>query len=124
MNRILTILIAALTFTACEGPKYVGATNFYTLGKGMTEQRFIDWKKQDNGIIGGAPTSVKMFDYAGDTWKVYVFDVYKMSGTYAYVDHQEYVAFKNGLLEEYGTGELPLTLRQNPNSYSYTIKNR
>jgi hypothetical protein len=37
-------------------------------------------------------------------------------------DHQEYVAIKNGLVEEWGTGTLPITLRQNPSQIDLNIR--
>jgi len=115
-------LIVALLFFGCEGQKYVVNSNFYQLQAGMTEQEFLQWIQPNYVAQNGRPSSAKLFSFKGDKWKVYVFDLYRLDGTYAYRDHQEYVAFKNGRLEEYGTGELPLTLRQNPNQYTIITK--
>lgn len=123
MKQLLPLLFICLVLIACETQKYIGATNFYTLHQGMSEQDFLDWKKRDYSYIGGRPVNTKMFNYDGSVWKVFVFNVYANNGGACFVDHQEYVAFKNGYLVEYGTGELPLTLRQNPNSYQYDIHN-
>lgn len=125
MKKIIAICaIAILIMTACEGTKYLVSSNFYQLERGMTEKAFLEWIKPNYVAANGHPSSTKLFTYGSDTWKVYTFDIYKISGTMGYFDHREYVAFKNGRLEEYGTGDLPITIRQNPNSYNLNINNR
>ena len=115
MRNLVLILSVALIMASCTGPKYVTQTHFYTLEKGITEKQFV------SHLGGYVPTSTKMFSHGGYDWKVYVFAVHNVGYISATIDHYEYVAFKNGLMEEYGTGTLPIALRQNPNSYDVTI---
>jgi len=108
---------------------YVVRTSFYLLNRGMTKQEFIKLKGMDvqsdkKPAEGTFPTSSKTFKHAGDLWEVWVFNVYDCD-TYpslgCVVGHIEHVAFKNGILEEWGTGDLPLTIKQNPNQFQYDI---
>lgn len=126
MKKLLLILSIAIFITSCA-TYYLVNTNFYTLQRGMTKQSFISWmestQKAPNGrtVTGGTPANTKSFKYGSDVWEVWVFNVYSINhnaygmAAGASYDHQEYVAFKNGLLEEWGTGSLPITIRQNPN---------
>jgi hypothetical protein len=117
------LIIIGLILSACETTKYVTNSNFYTLQKGMTEQAFLEWIKPNYIAVNGKPATVKMFNYKGEEWKVYVFIMYNVNGSYASVSHSEHVAFVEGRLREYGTGNLPLTIQQNPNSYNLSIQN-
>jgi hypothetical protein len=114
----LIILLIVWLLTSCSGSKYLTDSNFYKLSKGMTESEFLEWIKPNRIAVNGAPSSVKMFSFRGDEWKVYCFDLYSVNGSYASFNHREYAAFRNGRLEEYGEGSLPLTLRQNPSTYT------
>jgi hypothetical protein len=56
-------------------------------------------------------------------WDVWVYNVYRIDPNgNGVVDHQEFVAFKNDRLEEWGIGTLPLTLRDNPNRVDVHIQ--
>jgi hypothetical protein len=89
----------------------------------MTKQEFINWAGLYEGkdYIGKRPVSSKSFKHGNDVWEVWVFEVYKFYEDLVFVHHYEHVAFKNGRIEEWGTGELPITIRQNPNQFQYDI---
>jgi hypothetical protein len=113
MKKIL-ILIASLILSACA--QYLLATNFDKLHKGMTKQEFIDtWQNKNKKIIGGGtPTSSSKYTKGKDGWEILIYSVYKRASAeygLAVVDHKEYVAFKNGLLEEWGVGTIPHSLK-------------
>jgi hypothetical protein len=122
INNMKKLLLIGLILSACGTTKYITNSNFYKLQKGMTEQAFLEWIKPNQIAVNGRPVSSKMFNYGGSEWKVYVFQLYNVNGSYAGYSHNEFVAFKDGRLIEYGEGNLPLTLRQNPNSYQITVK--
>jgi hypothetical protein len=118
---VITILFMC---SSCgTGTFYRSSTNFYLLQRGMTKQQFIEWSGMYDGedYIGKRPASSKSFKYGNDVWEVWVFKVYRCGEYNCYVDHFEHVAFKNSKLEEWGTGELPITIRQNPNQFQYDI---
>ena len=89
----------------------------------MTKQQFVEWAGLNNNqeYVGKQPVSSKSFRYGNDVWEVWVFEVYQFYGERAIANHREHVALKNGRLEEWGTGELPITIRQNPNQFQYDI---
>jgi len=76
------------------------------------------WQSKNKDIIGGAaPTSSRSFTTGNDNWEILIYSVYEYASVKAgnpRVDHKEYVAFKNGLLEEWGMGTLPLSLKADP----------
>ena len=119
---IIGIICSMMFFTSCAS--YRVATSFHLLNRGMTKQEFVNWAglNNDKNYVGKQPVSSKSFRHGPDVWEVWVFEVYKFyeSGG-AFVDRCEHVAFKNGRLEEWGTGELPITIRQNPNQFQYDI---
>ncbi|MCX6300959.1 MAG: hypothetical protein NTW82_02135 [Bacteroidia bacterium] len=132
MKKLLLIFSVTLLLSSCV-TYYRVATDFYNLRRGMTKQQFISWVQPsfigENGkpMVGGRPSTTKTFKYGQDVWEVWVFDVYtpvmnNFGGVAACVfDHQEYVAFKNDLVEEWGTGSLPITIRQNPTQFDLNI---
>ena len=132
MKKLLLMLVLALLISSCM-PYYRISTNFYELNRGMTKQQFISWNqpmtvdKNGRPTVGGNPSYTKTFKYGPDVWEVWVFDVYTplrnaYGGIYSFAyDHKEYAAFKNNLLEEWGTGELPITIRQNPNKFEIIL---
>jgi hypothetical protein len=129
MKKTLIIFGLALLMQACSPTMYIVNTNFYALNRGMTKQQFITWKGMNGQgdkkpAVGTFPTSSKTFKHGSDVWEVWVFNVYDCKSYPSLgcvVDHVEHVAFKNGILEEWGTGELPITIRQNPNQFQYDI---
>lgn len=94
-------------------------TNFQTLERGMTKTQFLaTWQKNTEAAIGSTPSQSQSFRLDEDIWEVWIYDIYNEPAVlrgYAYLDHHEYVAFKNDLLEKWGIGTLPITLRANPN---------
>lgn len=133
MKKHLLVLGISFLISSCV-TYYRTSTDFYELQRGMTKQQFINWVQpsytDNNGrpINGGKPVETKTFKYGEDVWEVWVFDVYRpllnSFGNPAGItyDHKEYIAFKNGLVEEWGTGTLPITIRQNPNQINVDIK--
>lgn len=130
MKKTSIIIIGlALFMQACSPMFYRTATNFYALNRGMSKQQFMTWYNMDeqkNGkpVQGARPANAKTFKHGDDVWEVWVFKVYDCTSYPSLgcvVDHVEHVAFKNGYLEEWGTGELPITIRQNPNQFEYDI---
>jgi hypothetical protein len=115
------IMLVIWLLSSCTGPKYLISSNFYKLDKGMTEKAYLEWSKPNDIAINGRPANVKLFSYNGSSYKVYVYEIYQINGTYAGFDHFELVSFKDGLLDEYGVGQIPLTLRQNPNDYNINV---
>lgn len=118
MLRKISVLIVTLILGACT--HYLIATNFHDhLHKGMTKQQFMEaWQNKNKNIVGGsAPTSSRNFTSDKDNWEILIYSVYEYSSVKAgnpQIDHKEYVAFKNGLLEEWGPGTIPLSLKTDP----------
>lgn len=112
MRKIFILVIFAMLFLA-SCTSYRTATSFHLLNRGMSKQQFVEWAGLNNSkkYVGKQPVSSKSFRHGNDVWEVWVFEVYKFYGDRAIVDHREHVAFKNGRLEEWGTGELPITIR-------------
>jgi len=121
-------LLLLLCLAGCA--HYLITTNFHTLSRGMTKQQFLNgWQANTNSqvIIGGSPASSRTFSLGDDLWEVWIYNVYNYNSVRAdapYVDHQEHVAFKNGLLEEWGLGTLPITISENPNRIEVDVKMR
>ena len=126
MKNISLVILTMILLASCA--TYRTSTNFFTLERGITKVQFINWSKPSwtnkNGrpIQGGKPLYTKMFKHRNDIWEVWVFKVYEYSPISGYgFDHYEHVAFRNNKLEEWGTGKLPITIRQNPNQFQYDI---
>lgn len=109
----------ALLLVGCQTPTlFMSATNFYTLERGITKQQFLDgWQRSTDALHlpNGKPSTSQTFRSGSDVWEVWIYSLWRNDVAGQVVDHQEYVAFKNGPLEEWGLGTLPLTLRDNPN---------
>lgn len=118
MLRKLSVLILVVFLYGCT--HYMIATNFHDkLQKGMTKQQFIEaWQSKNKNIIGGsAPTAARNFTSGKVNWEILIYSVYEHSSVVSgnpKVDHKEYVAFRNGLLEEWGVGTIPLSLSSDP----------
>jgi hypothetical protein len=123
--------IASIVFTSCTttrggaGTTYRTTTNFYLLRQGTTKQEFEYWLGLNDGndYVGKRPAKSYSYKSGDDVWEVWVFEVYKfrqeiqyvpgygsgsgfdMPVNVPYVDHYEYVAFKNDKIEEWGQGE-------------------
>ena len=129
MRNTLIIVLFAVLIIGCAPTYYVTSTGFYRLNRGMTKQEFMSFQGMDKQVnqqtpVGKFPVSSETFKQGNDVWEVWIFDVYFLSpfntGNYI-LGHKEHVAFKNGLLEEWGNGNLPLTIKQNPNQFQYDI---
>jgi hypothetical protein len=100
------------------------------LQRGITKAQFVNsWQAQTQTkiAVGGTPSASRMFRLGTDVWEVWVYDIYNPQSVRSglpFVDHQEHVAFKNGLLEEWGIGSLPITLQENPNKIGIDLKVR
>lgn len=130
MKRTTFILGLALLMQACSPTFYRTSTDFYLLQRGMTKQQFIDWQvnyfnpKNGKPVKGGKPAYSKTFKHGNDIWEVWIFEVYDCTSYPSLgcvFDHKEHIAFKNEIVEEWGTGELPITIKQNPNQFQYDI---
>jgi hypothetical protein len=116
-SRLGISLMLVLALARCE--TFLINTNFYQLHRGISKQEFIDsWQHGSDAknMTGGRPAASQAFRVGPDFWEVWVYNVYRIAPNGdGVVDHQEYVAFKDDRLEEWGIGTLPLTLRDNPN---------
>ena len=130
MKRLTLIILTAILMSSCASTYYRTSTSFYSLSRGMTKQQFIQWSqpgwtdKNGKPVKGGRPEHTKMFKHGNDVWEVWVFKVYDCTSYPSLgcvFDHYEHVAFKNDKVEEWGTGDLPITIRQNPNQFQYDI---
>jgi len=131
---IMALCLVTMFVTPCEaqkkekkskGTSYRTSTSFHMLQQGMTKQQFETWMGLNDGddYVGKRPAKSHSYRNGDDVWEVWAFEVYKfrqeqrwmpgnqyMAGYYYYVnvpyiDHYEYVAFRNGRLEEWGQGE-------------------
>ena len=119
MLRTSSNFVAALVFNACNA-QYMITTNLHDhLRKGMTKQQFMEaWQRKNKDLIAGsAPTASRNFTTRNDNWEILIYSVYEYASVRAgraIVDHKEYVAFRNGFLEEWGAGTLQLSLENDP----------
>jgi len=124
-SRFLTIAAAcsAMLLVACQG-SYMGLrecrfSNCYTIRKGVTPQEFF-------GRRSPVSRPDATYEIAGDTWDVWVFqvsttepasipppdDATGTGGGSFTSSHNEYVAFRNGYLEDWGWGKVPRVVKQ------------
>jgi len=109
----ITILIIAISISACASSRdlYLTQTGFYGIKKGATKEDFAKWWIEPNKRYRGAkPVWQTILNEGGDTWEILVFDVYDAPSVLhgnPEINHQEYVAFRNGVLEKWGTGTQP-----------------
>jgi hypothetical protein len=117
--KLLVLLWATFLSSGCT--QYMIGTNFHMLQRGMTKAEFMHaWGEpaQKKFGVGGNPAASRTFRVGADIWEVWVYNIYNANSIIndnPFVDHREHVAFKNGLLEEWGPGTIPITLRENPN---------
>jgi hypothetical protein len=120
MNKYLSTVMLVVLLSGCSSTYYLVNTNYSSLYKGMTKEQFIvSWVqptlKQVKGNLQG---SSRQFTIGNDQWEVLIYSVYEFGSVRngnPQVDHKEYIAFRNGRLEEWGLGTLPMSLQGNPN---------
>ena len=116
-NLSLAAIALSLTFatTGCFFIRYVVDTNFHQLEYGMTKAEFENsWGESAEHLRGGTPVSSRMIRKGPYIWEVWVYEVYGDVAFWSglrFVHHEEYVAFKNGRLEEWGRGSGPIELQ-------------
>jgi hypothetical protein len=109
----LPFLILLIFLAGCVSTNrlYLTHTGFYGLKKGASIQEFREgWIKPNAGYTGAYPAWERSVKEGDDLWELLVFDVYDppsvLSGN-PVINHQEYVLFRNGLLEKWGDGSAP-----------------
>jgi hypothetical protein len=120
MIRIF-VLILSLLISSCQ--HFVTNSGFAHLKEGMSREEFLNFlnTRPIRNAVGGQPNSTQRFKHGPDTWEVWVFKVYDCSSGNCIFDHYEHVGLKNDKVEEWGTGELPITIRQNPNQFEIDV---
>lgn len=134
MKKLIPFIMIPFLLTGCMS-YYRTATNFNSLNKGMTKAEFIKWigpSETPNGsghgkVKGGKPSYKTTFEDGKDNWEVWGYDCYvtlfyPSKNTvfknhyldFFVVDHKEYIAFKNGIVEKWGTDILPFVTAQYP----------
>ena len=113
LDRII-VLFLAVPFVTCSSAPYMGIrdcrlADCYTLRRGITKEQFV--AKHDRHYDEHSENEYRLGE---DVWDVWVFtiweDIRSSDDPATFVEHQEYVAFKNGLLDEWGWGTLPRVL--------------
>ncbi len=118
-SYLIPLVIITMILASCS-TQYMLATNFHeTLRKGMTKNQFNKaWSQPTRQVLNGnLQVSSRNFELNGDQWEILIYNVYEygsVKSNYPRVDHKEYAAFRNGLLEEWGVGTIPMTLQGNP----------
>ena len=82
--------------------QYLYKTGFVQLQTGLAKDRFLE------AYAKFPPNSSRTFVREGETWDVFVFNVYDRRSIelgYPRIDHYEYAAFRSGRLTEWGTGD-------------------
>lgn len=117
----IPLLLFLLFLSGCVSVNrlYLTRTGFYGLKTGATIQEFREgWIKPNAGYKGAYPAWERSVKKGDDLWDLLVFDVYDQPSVLSgnpLISHQEYVLFKNGLLEKWGTGSNPeLTSEKSP----------
>jgi hypothetical protein len=124
MKRIIIISVLLLT-TGCA--QYLLRTGFYNLSEGMSKQEYLNTFQahfNQMGCTGCQPSSSRTLRVNGDMWEILVYELYDASSLqtgYPRVDHHEFVAFKNGKLAEWGNGNMPISIQQNPNIINHNL---
>ena len=119
MNKNIVIAILTVLLASCA-TQYMISTNFHqSLAKGMTKEQFdASWVQPTNkNLKGNMQVSSRRFTVGDDQWEILIYNVYEYASVRANhpkVDHKEYVAFRNGFLEEWGMGTLPVVLQGKP----------
>jgi hypothetical protein len=125
----LVFSLALFAVTSCSSGKYMelrqcpAGSSCLNFQRGVTKQEFRRYSQTTDGHRS------REYRLGPDVWDVWVYDLHTPSGQASYdratgdpdplvgvyldSGHQEYVAFKNGRLEEWGWGTLPGVLRRN-----------
>jgi hypothetical protein len=139
VRRFIIALTAGLvgsSVTACSTSLFMelNTCNCFTLRQGVTPEQFEGPDSQTHSWHGPSrkprPQSSQKFQLGGDVWEVWVYnfdsEYQSTSGGWdsespenavndlsspTESSHQEYVAFRNGLLESWGKGSLPGALK-------------
>ena len=133
---ILTIAVAGLSVTGCSTSflMQLNTCRCFVLQRGVTPQQFVAHKSLSwfGPRTQPRPKTSETYRLGDDQWEVWVYDfsseiiivgaggasqnpqAYTTGGGTGYEEHNEYVAFRNGRLEEWGRGELPKALRRRP----------
>ncbi len=121
--RVILAIFLTIFLASCT--HFVTRSGFSELREGMTREEFVHYlnTRPLRNAVGGMPNSTTRFKHGSDTWEVWVFKLYDCSSGQCHFDHFEYVGLKNNKVEEWGTGELPITIRQNPNHYQIEVTN-
>ena len=115
----------ATLLAGCSGASFMELgkgqnAKYYTIRKGVTPQEFF------GASVRTVPSPDMKVQLNGDVWEVWDFtvnrlvpvsmqnndDVSSMGNAPYYLSHQEFVAFKNGRMEEWGWGKLPGVLKK------------
>jgi hypothetical protein len=138
MKRFIMMLgaaLAAMTVTGCSSLlMQLNACNCFVVRRGITPQQFLAPEKTLSWFGPRAkpkPESIQKFHLGDDIWEVWVYrlssEMEIFQGGWGFEagpsasggphlsdeSHQEFVAFRNGLLEDWGRGSLPGALKRN-----------
>jgi hypothetical protein len=140
MKRFIMMLgaaLAAMIVTGCSTSllMQLNACNCFVLRRGVTPEQFRAAETKARSWFGPRakpqPESIQKFHLGDDLWEVWVYrfssamEIYQggwgfeanpSGGGGPYLSdesHQEFVAFRNGLLEDWGRGSLPAALKRN-----------
>lgn len=125
-SRFGVVAFFAITLAGCAGGPFMQLRecrfkDCYDIRKGVTPQEFFQAK------VKVPPPPNKRYQLDGDVWDIYVFGVTMSEpgvipapddpltggGVGAGQTHDEFVAFKNGRLDNWGWGTMPRYLKQN-----------
>ncbi|HXA15439.1 MAG TPA: hypothetical protein VN380_00485 [Thermoanaerobaculia bacterium] len=140
----LAVVLVGLSVTGCSTSLFMelNKCDCFILRRGVTPEQFLAPDIKTLSLLGPRvkpqPRSSQKFQLGDDVWEVWVYDfdseqlmitgddwaseapenVERNVGlpevTLAESHHQEYVAFRNGLLEDWGYGTLPQALKGKP----------
>jgi hypothetical protein len=137
----LAAVLAGLSVTSCSTTSVfmeLNACNCFTLRQGITPEQFEGPDGRTHSWLGPSrqpqPQSTQKFKVGDDVWEVWVYGfeseyentggswaseslenaMNDLHGSLTSSSHQEYVAFRNGLIEEWGWGSLPRALKDSP----------
>jgi hypothetical protein len=139
----LAAVLAGLIVTGCSTSFFMelNACNCFTLRPGVTPEQFEGPDSRTHSWLGPRykpqPQSTQKFQVGDDVWEVWVYGFESeyqttggdwaseapghasdMGGFGTTSSHQEYVAFRNGLLEAWGYGTIPRALKGKMNEPS------
>jgi len=135
----LAAVLAGLSVTGCSTFfMELNACNCFTVRQGVTPEQFEGPDSRTHSWLGPSrkpqPQSTQKFRVGDDVWEVWVYGFESeyqstggdwaseasghgngVGGSSMAVSHQEYVAFRNGLLDDWGRGTLPSALKGKTN---------